>query len=253
MNESLDRLGIRQLDLSRIPPNTRDQTTGCKIAIIGKPGTGKSNLILALLYAKSTYIPAAVVMNGNEEINRTYSNVIPRNTVHTSYDESVLERVILRQTRMSDLPRDKYNPYLALVIDDCTDDPKVFKSKVQGALFRRGRWFHMLYILAMHSATDLPSFVRSCTDGVFLLRNPSKRERRILYENYASVIPSMRLFEELMDAVAQDFTALYIDNRATTNNWRDCVFWYKAPFPPCPQGWKFGSAYTRAHAISRMR
>jgi hypothetical protein len=31
---------------------------------------------------------------------------------------------------------------------------------------------------------------------------------------------------------------MYISNQTTTNDWRDCVFWYKAEKPP--ENWKFG-------------
>jgi len=61
-----------------------------------------------------------------------------------------------------------------------------------------------------------------------------------LYKNYASVIPDFNTFCELMDQLTDDYCALYIHGTSQTNEWKDCVFYWKAP--PVPKDWKFGSA-----------
>ena len=49
-----------------------------------------------------------------------------------------------------------------------------------------------------------------------------------------------------MDACTDDYTALYIHNQTRTNNWQDCVFYYKAPLTP--EGFKLGAPeYWRFH------
>ena len=46
-------------------------------------------------------------------------------------------------------------------------------------------------------------------------------------ENYGSYIPTFALFQELMDQVTNDYTAIYIHNRTQSNKIEDCVFGIK--------------------------
>jgi hypothetical protein len=85
---------------------------------------------------------------------------------------------------------------------------------------------------------DIRPVIRTNIDGVFILREPNIRNRKIMYENYASIIPDFKLFCDIMDQITNDFTALYIHNGSKSNDWRDCVFWYKAT--PIPENFKFG-------------
>lgn len=66
-----------------------------------------------------------------------------------------------------------------------------------------------------------------------------------MYENYGGIIPDFKLFCTILDQITDDFTALYIHNTTDTNNWKDCVFWYKAQKVPsdfkfgCPEYWQY--------------
>ena len=42
-----------------------------------------------------------------------------------------------------------------------------------------------------------------------------------------------------MDEICNEFTCLYIHNASNKKDWRDNVFWYKAPLPP--KNFKFGA------------
>jgi hypothetical protein len=48
-----------------------------------------------------------------------------------------------------------------------------------------------------------------------------------------------------MDGITNDYTALYIHNKAQSNNMEDCVFYYRAKKPPadfkfgCQDFWNF--------------
>jgi hypothetical protein len=85
---------------------------------------------------------------------------------------------------------------------------------------------------------DVKPVIRTNVDGVFILREPILRNRKTLYENYASVIPDFTIFCELMDQLTDDYCSMYISNSGVSNNWQDCVYWYKAPL--IDDKWKFG-------------
>ena len=86
---------------------------------------------------------------------------------------------------------------------------------------------------------DVRPVIRTNVDGVFILREPNLRNRKVMYENYAGIIPDFSLFCTILDQITDDYTALYIHNATKTNDWKDCVFWYKAK--PIPKDFKFGS------------
>lgn len=239
-------LHIKELDPDRIRPRTQDlkdaSAGGSKIVIIGKPGTGKSTILSSLLYNKRHIFPTGMVISGTEDSNGHYKKIFPDCFVFNKYDEKVLEDFVKRQKLSK---QHLINPWSVLVLDDCTDDPKVFSKPFQQGMYKNGRHWKMLYILSLQYAMDIRPVIRTNIDGVFILREPNMRNRKCLWENYASCIPDFDDFCTVMDKLTDDYTAMYIDNSIQSNNIEDCVFWYKAEFPlpqfklGCDEYWQF--------------
>lgn len=232
---------IKELDLNIINPTTENfnisSQGGSKTVVIGKPGTGKTTLIASLLYSKKHIFPTGIVMSGSEDSNHYYSSIFPKCFVFNSYKEEVVESFVKRQKiAKNNLP----NPWGVLLLDDCTDDIKVFNKPLQHALYKKGRHWKMWYILSLQYAMDVKPVIRVNVDGTFILRETSSKIRKIIWENYASIIPDFNDFCTIMDQVTGDYTALYIHNATTSNNIEDCVFYYKAT--PVPDDFKFGSS-----------
>lgn len=223
---------LKEFNPELLLPNTVDKDSlefgGSKIIVIGKPGTGKSSLIASLLYAKKHIFPVAIAFSGSEDSNGFYRKLLPSTFVFNSYDEDKIKNFIKRQKIARQHLADS-NPWAVMIIDDCTDDPKVFSTPLQQALFKKGRHWACLYILSLQYSMDVKPVIRTNVDGVFILREPILKNRRSLWENYASIIPDFNLFCSILDQVTDDYTALYIHNRSKTNDWKDCVYWYKAP------------------------
>lgn len=224
-------INIKELNLELIQPNTasyqnKDQG-GTKIVVIGAPGFGKSTIIKSILYAKKHIIPVAMAMSGTEDSNSFFKTILPSTFVFNNYDEAQIEKYIQRQK----IAKEHLGPmaWSALIIDDCTDDPKIFNKPLQQGLYKRGRHWKMLYILSLQYGMDVRPVIRTNISGTFILREPSLRNRKVMYENYAGIIPDFNTFCELMDQLTNDYSCLYIHNSSTTNNWQECVFYYKAP------------------------
>jgi hypothetical protein len=197
--------------------------------------TGKSTLIASLLYAKKHIFPVGIAMSGTELSNGFYSKIFPDLFVYPDYDEAKLQDFVRRQRLAKEhLPV----PWAVCLLDDCTDDPRIFNKPLQHGLYKRGRHFKMLYILSLQFALDIKPVIRTSVDGVFILREPNLRNRKVLWENYASIIPDFHMFCEVMDQITNDYTALYIHNAAHTSEWQDCVYYYKAT--PVPKSFRFG-------------
>lgn len=230
---------IKELNLEMIAPSTNTMHNpdqgGSKTVVIGKPGTGKTTLIASLLYAKKHIFPIAMAVSGSEDSNGFYRKILPSTFVYNEYKEEDIKDFIKRQKISKQHLK---NPWGVILLDDCTDDPRIFNKPLQQGMYKRGRHWKMWYILSLQYSMDVKPVIRTNVDGVFILREPILKNRKSLWENYASIIPDFGLFCDIMDQLTDDYTALYIHGASKTNEWKDCVFWYKADI--VPDSFKFG-------------
>ena len=96
----------------------------------------------------------------------------------------------------------------------------------------------MWFVLSLQYALDIKPAIRTNIDGTFILRETNLRNRKILHDNFAGVIPDFTLFCEILDQLTDDYSAVYIHNATTSNKMEDCVFWYKAK--PVPENFRIG-------------
>jgi hypothetical protein len=238
---SNDIYNIKELNLELLRPNARsmnptDTMGGGRYIVIGKPGTGKSFLMSDLIYKKSHLIPVGLVFSGTEDSNHMYGKMIPELFIYDSLD---LDQLELFEKRQKHALTYLDNPWALLVIDDCFDDPKLFKKKIIASLLKNGRHRKMFMVIGIQYCIDFPCSLRPCVDGVFILRENSRAVRNKLFENFGGVIPDFTTFCAMLDTITDDNTALYINNAGTSNKLEDNVFWYKAA--PVPKFFKFGS------------
>jgi hypothetical protein len=231
---------IQELDPNIIPPNLEEfmdpNHTGSKIAVIGKPGTGKSSLIRSLLYEKSEIFPCGQIYSGTEDSNHAYGRFMPSTFIHNSFNQSAYMDFIRRQKIAKQYLE---NPWSVCVWDDITEDERIFNLPLVKGTYKNGRHWKMLHLLSLQYALDIKPVIRTNIDGAFLLRETNKRNRKVLFENYASAIDDYSDFCSIFDQVTNDYTSLYIHNRVQSNSFEDCVFWYKAR-DDIPQDFTFG-------------
>lgn len=222
-------INIKELDLQQIRPTEESINSnlgGTKITIIGKPGTGKSVLIKHILYSKKHLIPTGIVISGSEDSNKFYSGIFPDCFIHEKYNKKIISNYIDRQKLAKEyLPKKAWS---VLIMDDCMDDIKIFNDSLMCGLFKNGRHWNMLAIFANQYVFDFKPHIRTNIDGVFIFREPNRSNREKIYKNFASIIPSYSLFCDILDELTTDYTCIYIDNQNQSNNWQDCVFYFKA-------------------------
>lgn len=198
--------------------------------------THNTTLITSLLYEKRHIFPVALIMSGTEDSNGHYKKIVPSSFVFNKLNEKKIEDFVVRQKAAK---KHIANPWAVLLLDDCTDDPKLFNKSLFQGLYKNGRHWKMWFILSLQYCMDIKPVIRTNVDGVFILRESNLRNRKSLWENYAGIIPDFSMFCSIMDQITDNYTALYIHNSTTSNSLEDCLFWYKAK--EVPPEFRFGS------------
>lgn len=243
----METVNIRELNLNDIYPNDENYNDpnigrGMKILVLGKPNCGKSVLIKTLLASKRHLIPVGVVVSGSEIANNYYNRFFPDLFIYDKYDASIIKNIEKRQETA--IKHGLANKWAVFVMDDCMSDHKAFQTEEINKLMKNSRHWNLLTIVANQNVLDLLPRLRTMFDGFFIFRESSEENRKKIHRNFASIIPK-EIFFKLMDDMTQDYTALYIDNSKSTNDWKDCVFYYKAPYDlpdlrfGCDSYWRF--------------
>ena len=232
---------INEFDISKMHPTTKEALDpnakrGVKIAVIGKPGMGKSTLIKGLIYGKKHIFPIAQVYSGTEDSNQDYQKNFPSLFVFNGLNDEALLSGIKRQKMAKKYLDYPWGIYLQ---DDCTDNPAALHAPIYQSIFKNGRHWKMWFILSLQYCMDIKPVIRNNLDYTFILKETNIENRKRLWKNYANCIDDFSDFCELLDQITGDYTALVIDNTTQSNKLEDCVFYYKADLTP--PNWKFGA------------
>jgi hypothetical protein len=216
---------ISEFDPDTLEPTTKNfmnpSSTGSKIVIIGKPGTGKTTLITGILYEKSHIFPVAQIYSGTEDSNSYYGKKFAPLFIYNKYEEEHMIDSIKRQKLAK---KHLAYPWSVFLLDDVTDDPSKLKSPLFQSIFKNGRHWKCLFILSLQYCMDIRPVIRTNIDYTFILRESNMRNRKNLWLNYASCIPDFKDFCTLMDALTDDYTALVVNNRTQSNKVEECIF-----------------------------
>ena len=188
-------LRIREFPIDEIPRS-------CSWTIVAPPGKGKSNLIKYLAYVRRHVYPVAKVHSGTEDSNKSYETWLPRIFINDGYDEPQEKNYIIRQKRC--LRNGCRNGSAINIIDDCSEDNRIYKSPIFQGLYKNGsRHWNGLIITALQYGIDFPPAVRSSSMYVALGFIKDQNEREKLYKNFGGLCGSLKDFCSIMDQIIQ--------------------------------------------------
>jgi hypothetical protein len=189
-------------------------------------------------YLKHRY-PVARVLIGTEDGYKRMCKIFHPLFVSNYWSEEEEKRHIQRQrTCEMENGRAYQGNYAVNIIDDVSDDPKIYKTQLMRGIFKLGsqHWAQLCMIGAQY-AIDFPPDVRKAVSYVAIGREPEEGERKKLYENFGGLAGSYNKFCDLMDQITGDYTFLIFKKRSQSNNLEDCVSWFRTK----KMGdWKFG-------------
>lgn len=234
MNLMYMDLHIRKFDMNSIVFRPEEKK-GPVIVFIGRRDTGKSFLVRDLLYHHQS-IPVGTVISGTEAGNGFYAKLVPKLFIHNHYSSETIDRVLKRQkivVRQYDKDAEAGKRHLAdprcfVILDDCLFDNKWTRDKLMLVLFLNGRHWKVMLVITMQYPLGIPPLLRTNIDYVFILRDNYLRNRKLIWENYASMFPTLDSFCSVMDQCTQNYECLVINNNTKSNNFQDQIFWYKA-------------------------
>ena len=94
------------------------------------------------------------------------------------------------------------------------------------------RHWKVMLIITMQYPLGIPPNLRTNIDYVFILRENYLSNRKKIWENYASMFPTLEAFCSIMDQTTENYECMVISNNAKSNKINDQVFWYKAENRP---------------------
>jgi hypothetical protein len=237
---------VREFKIKNMRPN-------CKIALIGRPNSGKSTVIDYLLCYWNHLFSTALVFNGTENETQFYQNnhesygcdnvknpKIPPIYIDDDFEENgerMVKDFVIRmkiiQTKIKNGEIPPHEGWGLLVCDDMSENSDIMKKKVFKTLMKMGRHWPMMFIFGMQNPVDLSTQLRAAFDYVFLMECNEEKTMRSIHENYAGKFTNFRDFEDVMKQVAVNFGALVIDNTVKTNSGKieDYIFYFKPPYP----------------------
>ncbi len=121
------------------------------------------------------------------------------------------------------------DPSSILIMDDCLSKKKSWaKDENILEILMIGRHYRLTYILTMQTPLGISPELRLNFDYVFLLKEDSTINKKKLWDNYASMFPTIATFEKVFAKCTENYCSMVIDNRKPADNIQEKVFWFKA-------------------------
>lgn len=210
----MNEINLRKFDVSKM------KDANC--AVIGPRAVGKSFLIKDILFHHQD-VPSGLVMSWTDSLTHFYDKFVPRTNI-SDYDlELLLEKVLGSQKRII---RENINSYFVII--DGTNPKDLKDSRAVKEIFYYGRTLKIFFIFTMQNPLGIAPDLRGNIDYTFIFKTINRQDRQKLYENYAGVFSTKEIFEKVLDACTENYGCLVINNKISSPNPENNVFYYKA-------------------------
>jgi hypothetical protein len=243
------------IKLKRLSP-TEQIAIGSTVSIIGKRGTGKTKMLMALMYKLRDKVDFCLAFTPTTSSAEEFAKVMPRQCI---YDQGLSLEVIdrLMDTQTDNAARGSRVFSVLLILDDVSWDAASFKrpAPTLSKLYRNGRHMRITVFCVHQYAMDLNLGLRGQIDLVILLRELSLQMRKRVHTCWFGLL-TLQEFQCVLDKVTEDYGALCLLNNSKSTQKSECLFWYRA-VPTLPKFrlvndifWQFAECKTVPHKES---
>jgi len=212
--------------------------------------THNTTLMENIAYSLKHRYPVARAFIGTESGYKRFCDIFHPLYVSNYYSEDEQRQHIVRQRKCELENGHKYpGNYAINIIDDASDDPRVYKTKTIRGLFKLGsQHYNQLTMVGSQYPIDLPPDIRKSISYVAIFREPEEEERKKLYKNFGGIAGSYQNFCDIMDQLTGDYTCVIFVKRTQSNRMEECVYWLRTKVLG---KWKFGCKEYREWAKKR--
>jgi hypothetical protein len=186
------------------------------VLMVGKRRTGKSFFTRWLLEHVKEQYPFAVIFS-ETRFNGFWAKHFPDVFLHEKYQDSVIEALLLRQTKLKELELEgklEIDHRCFVVFDDVIGKSShaMRHSQALLTLLTAGRHFGISVFFAMQDVYSLSPTIRNQVDLCVIFRQQQKRNLDALYENFLSTLFTQKEAVALMEERTKDKHVLIVDS-----------------------------------------
>lgn len=237
-------LKFREWDLDTIPCDA-------VLTIIGKRRSGKSRLMIDIMYHMQHKIPIFKIISETEELNHDFEDIVPPQFISYELNADEVTYWLRRQKLIKDAKFQAakfgqphlahgmpHNHRIAIIFDDCFSDPKKWRDPKIKRLFVNGRHYDALMVYAMQNPKGTPPDCRGNSDFCvfFKEKNPGQK-KKIFTEYVEGMFKNYKEFCRVFDEMTKDNRCMVVNMNADGSAY-DCIFHYKAQLYPDKVGSK---------------
>lgn len=201
------------------------------ISIFGARRTGKSTLLLDILYflQKKKAIGRIAAITSTE-MNKFFKQHLPDATIfNTDNVEATIDNILAFQKEIIENdPNDGMPRQYTLILDDFSW-MRAFSiyNELFARVFTTGRHYNIAVIILVQSPTGAMNWVRSNSDFVFILHTQGGREKERLWIDHLSFLPRQE-YASFIDKNTMDYNAIVVNKTDPYKFGMDTVFNFKS-------------------------
>ena len=246
MVANMSESGVRVVpnDFHKLRVTDIDQT-GLSF-IIGKRGTGKTRLVCDLAYnwyvhgmkckrilpdgsTESYMRPLDLVMcfSPTELLKQDFKVFVPSAFRYPKFREQIVMDLVAKQKATIEKYGDDKCQRVLLIIDDCAFEKGFFKTETMRFIAMNLRHYNVHVIITVQYALDVPPPIRQNIDYCFCLHDNSNSNKKRYWEHFYGQIDTQRNFNEIFDALTNDYSCMVGCSGVQSSTLTDTLFWYR--------------------------